>query len=116
MKELALLVGNTAHESGAYKFTEKTACKGVTFVTNECPYGLYHGRGLIRLSWKANCKVAAKALGNPQILSSPGIDMNDMSVDWATVQWYCTHGFGAAGLCKVGHFPCKQCDGHQWTY
>ncbi|KAJ3061762.1 Chitinase 1 [Podochytrium sp. JEL0797] len=90
MQELALLVGNTAHESGAYKFTEETACKGVTSVTNECPYGLYHGRGFIQLSWKANYEAAAKALGNPQILSNPDIVKNDMSVNWATVQWYWT--------------------------
>ncbi|KAJ3059963.1 hypothetical protein HDU98_004029 [Podochytrium sp. JEL0797] len=90
LKELALLVGNTAHESGAYKFTEETACKGVTSETNECPYGLYHGRGFIQLSWKANYEAAAKALGNPQILSNPDIVMNDMSVNWATVQWYWT--------------------------
>ncbi|KAJ3061764.1 Chitinase 1, partial [Podochytrium sp. JEL0797] len=82
--ELALLVGNTAHESGAYKFTEETACKGVTSETNECPYGLYHGRGFIQLSWKDNYEAAAKALGNPQILSNPDIVMNDMSVNWAT--------------------------------
>ncbi|KAJ3064723.1 hypothetical protein HDU98_011890 [Podochytrium sp. JEL0797] len=90
LKELALLVGNTAHESGAYKFTEEIACAGVTSVTAQCPYGLYHGRGFIQLSWKANYEAAAKSLGNPQILSNPDIVMNDMSVNWATVQWYWT--------------------------
>ncbi|KAI9349545.1 lysozyme-like domain-containing protein [Obelidium mucronatum] len=90
LKELALLIGNTAHESGSYQYTEEIACKGVTYATAECPYGWYHGRGFIQLSWDSNYASAAAALGNPAIHSNPDIVMNDESVNWATVQWYWT--------------------------
>ncbi|KAJ3024563.1 UNVERIFIED_CONTAM: Chitinase 1 [Siphonaria sp. JEL0065] len=89
-KELALLLGNTAHESGSFQFTEEINCKGVTSVTPLCAYGWYHGRGYIQLSWKDNYAKAADALGRPEILSNPDIIMNDESVNWATVQWYWT--------------------------
>ncbi|KAI9340218.1 lysozyme-like domain-containing protein [Obelidium mucronatum] len=88
MKELALLIGNTAHESGSYKHTEEINCKGVTTVTPLCAYGWYHGRGYIQLSWESNYASAAKALGIPAILSTPDIVMNDEKVNWAVVQWY----------------------------
>ncbi|KAJ3068165.1 phosphomevalonate kinase, partial [Podochytrium sp. JEL0797] len=90
MKELALLMGNTAHESGSYQFTEEIRCAGVTTVTADCPYGWYHGRGYIQLSWDSNYAAAAAALNNPSIHSNPDLVMTDMSVNWATVQWYWT--------------------------
>ncbi|KAJ3020058.1 UNVERIFIED_CONTAM: Chitinase 1 [Siphonaria sp. JEL0065] len=90
LKELALLIGNTAHESGSYKFTEEINCKGVTEVTDHCQYGWYHGRGYIQISWEDNYRKAAEALGNPKILETPDIVMWDESVNWATVQWYWT--------------------------
>ncbi|KAJ3386379.1 Chitinase 1 [Chytriomyces hyalinus] len=90
LQELALLMGNTAHESGSYDFTEEIKCKGVTEVTNECPYGFFHGRGYIQLTWDSNYKAAAAALNRPDIFSNPTIVQDDEATNWATVQWYWT--------------------------
>ncbi|KAI9340217.1 lysozyme-like domain-containing protein, partial [Obelidium mucronatum] len=89
-KELALLIGNTAHESASFQHTEEIQCKGVTQVTSNCAYGWYHGRGYIQLSWEDNYRKAAEALGNPAILTNPDIVMYDEAVNWSTVQWYWT--------------------------
>jgi len=88
MAELALLMGNIAHESGAFVYTEEIKCAGNTGPTGECPYSPYHGRGYIQLSWDYNYREAANFLNNPSILSNPTIVMNDPTVNWQTVQWY----------------------------
>jgi len=80
LKELALLMGNMAHESGAFNYVEEIRCAGVNFVTGECPYGLYHGRGHIQLSWDYNYREAANYLNNQRILTDPNIVMNDPMV------------------------------------
>jgi len=88
LKELALLMGNMAHESGAFRYVEEIKCAGVNHVTAECPYGLYHGRGYIQLSWDYNYREAANYLNNQQIFSNPNIVMYDPAVNWQTVQWF----------------------------
>jgi len=88
LKELALLMGNMAHESGAFNYVEEIRCAGVNFVTGDCPYGLYHGRGYIQLSWDYNYREAANYLNNQRILTDPNIVMNDPTVNWQTVQWF----------------------------
>jgi hypothetical protein len=88
LKELALLMGNMAHESGAFNFVEEIKCAGVNFATAECPYGLYHGRGYIQLSWDYNYREAANYLNNQRIFTDPNIVMNDPTVNWQTVQWF----------------------------
>ncbi|KAJ3075545.1 hypothetical protein HDU98_007791 [Podochytrium sp. JEL0797] len=90
LKELALLVGNTAHESGSYHFVEEIKCKGVNTVTDNCPYGWYHGRGYIQLSWKSNYQSFADAIGNPEVVWNPDLVMNNPTVNWQSVQWYWT--------------------------
>ncbi|KAJ3222523.1 hypothetical protein HDU81_009823 [Chytriomyces hyalinus] len=90
LPELALLLGNTAHESGAFKYTEEIACAGVSQVTGSCPYGLYHGRGYIQLSWDYNYKAAAASLNRPEIFTNPRIVQDDEATNWSTVQWYWT--------------------------
>ncbi|KAI8837211.1 lysozyme-like domain-containing protein [Chytriomyces cf. hyalinus JEL632] len=90
LPELALLLGNTAHESGAFKYTEEIACAGVSQVTGSCPYGLFHGRGYIQLSWDYNYKAAATALNRPDIFTNPRIVQEDEATNWSTVQWYWT--------------------------
>jgi len=87
-KELALLMGNMAHESGYFNYVEEIKCAGVNHVTAECPYGMYHGRGYIQLSWDYNYRDAANYLNNQAVFSSPDIVMNDMMVNWQTVQWF----------------------------
>ncbi|KAI8616131.1 lysozyme-like domain-containing protein [Chytriomyces sp. MP71] len=87
MQELALLMGNMAHESGGFFYTEEIMCAGVTSPTSKCPYGLYHGRGYIQLSWEANYKSASSAIGK-DLVSNPDLVMNDMATNWATVSWY----------------------------
>jgi len=81
-------MGNTAHESGNYIYTEEIACAGVTQVTGNCPYGLYHGRGYIQISWNYNYQAAATYLGNPSIFSNPDVVKNDPVVNMQTVQWF----------------------------
>jgi hypothetical protein len=90
LNELALLMGNIAHESGSFIYTEEILCKGVNQVTASCPYGWYHGRGYIQLSWDYNYRDAAAVLGMPEILTNPDIVMNNPAVNWATVQWFWT--------------------------
>jgi len=90
LDELALLVGNLAHESGAFQYTEEIACAGVTQVTSQCPYGLYHGRGYIQISWQYNYQACADYWNNQQIVSNPDIVKNDQTVNWQTVQWFWT--------------------------
>ncbi|KAJ3239097.1 hypothetical protein HDU77_011352, partial [Chytriomyces hyalinus] len=90
LRELALLVGNTAHESGAFVYVEEIACAGVTSPTGNCPYGLYHGRGYIQLSWDYNYRAAASALNRPDIFSNPWVVQQDEATNWSTVQWYWT--------------------------
>ncbi|KAI8618203.1 lysozyme-like domain-containing protein [Chytriomyces sp. MP71] len=90
LKEIALLLGNIAHESFGFKATEEFACVGVTSPTYKCPYGLYHGRGYIQLSWDYNYRSAATALDRPDILTNPTIVMTDLATNWATVQWFWT--------------------------
>ncbi|KAI8618204.1 lysozyme-like domain-containing protein [Chytriomyces sp. MP71] len=87
MEELALLMGNMAHESGGFFYTEEIMCAGVTSPTSKCPYGLYHGRGYIQLSWEANYKSASTAIGK-DLVSNPDLVMNDLATNWATVSWY----------------------------
>jgi len=88
LNELALLTGNLAHESGAFQYTEEIACAGVTQVTGACPYGLYHGRGYIQLSWDYNYRAAASYWNNQEILTNPDIVKNNPKVNWQTVQWF----------------------------
>ncbi|KAJ3065755.1 hypothetical protein HDU98_010879, partial [Podochytrium sp. JEL0797] len=90
LKELALLMGNLAHESGAFRFVEEIACAGVTVATSNCKYGLYHGRGYMQLSWDYNYRAAANYLNNQQIFTNPNIIMNDVNVNWDTVNWFWT--------------------------
>jgi len=90
LNELALLIGNLAHESGAFQYTEEIMCAGVTQVTANCPYGLYHGRGYIQLSWQDNYRAAANYWNNQQILNNPDIVKNNPTVNWQTVQWFWT--------------------------
>jgi len=90
LDELALLVGNLAHESGAFQYTEEIACAGVTQVTSQCPYGLYHGRGYIQISWQYNYQSCADYWNNQQIVTNPDIVKNDQTVNWQTVQWFWT--------------------------
>ncbi|KAJ3233102.1 Chitinase 1 [Chytriomyces hyalinus] len=89
LNELALLLGNTAHESGAYKYKEEIMCEGVTGVTGKCPYGWYHGRGYIQISWEDNYRKCGDAIGR-DLVSNPDIVIQDDSVNWATVMWYWT--------------------------
>jgi hypothetical protein len=86
--ELAILMGNMAHESGAFVYTEEIACAGVRSVTGQCPYGLYHGRGYIQISWDYNYRAAADYLRRPEIFSNPDIVMHDATANWQTVQWF----------------------------
>ncbi|KAJ3067577.1 hypothetical protein HDU99_003445, partial [Rhizoclosmatium hyalinum] len=86
-KELALLLGNTAHESGGFHFLEEIQCKGVGQVTQDCPYGWYHGRGYIQLSWDFNYRDAGNALGL-DLLGNPDLIRDDETVNVAVVQWY----------------------------
>jgi hypothetical protein len=88
MNELALLMGNIAHESGAFVYTEEIKCAGRQWATPDCPYSPYHGRGYIQLSWDYNYREAANYLNNPAIFSNPVIVQNDPVVNWQTVQWY----------------------------
>jgi hypothetical protein len=88
MNELALLIGNLAHESGAFVYVEEIKCAGRTGPTGDCPYSPYHGRGYIQLSWNYNYEAVAKYLNNPRIFSEPTIVQNDQTVNWQTVQWY----------------------------
>jgi len=81
-------MGNMAHESGYFNYVEEIACAGVTSVTAQCPYGLYHGRGYIQLSWDYNYKAAANYLNNQQVYTNPNIVMNDAIVNWQTVQYF----------------------------
>jgi len=90
LNELAILMGNLAHESGAFQYTEEIACAGVTQVTGQCPYGLYHGRGYIQISWDFNYQSAANYLNNQEIFNNPDIVKNDATVNWQTVQWFWT--------------------------
>jgi len=90
LNELALLVGNLAHESGAFQYTEEIRCAGVTQVTGDCPYGLYHGRGYIQISWLYNYQAAANYLNNQNIVNNPDVVKNDPTVNWQTVQWFWT--------------------------
>ncbi|KAJ3242661.1 hypothetical protein HDU78_001330 [Chytriomyces hyalinus] len=91
VQELALLLGNIAHESGAFVYVEEIACAGVTSPTALCPYGLYHGRGYIQLSWDYNYRAAASALNRPDIFSNPWVVQQDEATNWSTVQWYWTN-------------------------
>jgi len=90
LNELAILIGNLAHESGAFVYTEEIACAGVTQVTGQCPYGLYHGRGYIQISWNYNYQAAANYWNNQNIFQNPDIVKNDPTVNWQTVQWFWT--------------------------
>jgi len=90
LNELAILMGNLAHESGAFQYTEEIACAGVSQVTGQCPYGLYHGRGYIQISWDYNYKAAADYLNNQNIFNNPDTVKNDATVNWQTVQWFWT--------------------------
>jgi hypothetical protein len=88
LNELAILMGNMAHESGAFVYTEEIACAGVTQVTAQCPYGLYHGRGYIQISWDYNYRAAANYLNNQAIYNNPDVVKNDARTNWNTVQWF----------------------------
>jgi len=90
LNELALLIGNLAHESGGFQYTEEIACAGVTTVTPQCPYGLYHGRGYIQLSWQANYQACANYWNNQEIVNNPDVVKNNPTVNWQTVQWFWT--------------------------
>jgi len=59
-------------------------------VTADCPYGWYHGRGYIQLSWDYNYRDCANALGDPAIFTNPDKVMNDQTTNWRTVQWFWT--------------------------
>ncbi|KAJ3293295.1 hypothetical protein HDU79_000472 [Rhizoclosmatium sp. JEL0117] len=88
-KEIALLLGNTAHESASYTATEEFRCKGVTVVTADCPYGWYHGRGFIQLSWDFNYRPCGIAIGH-DLISDPDLILRDPVVNMQTVKWYWT--------------------------
>ncbi|KAI8608486.1 lysozyme-like domain-containing protein [Chytriomyces sp. MP71] len=85
--QFALLLGNTAHESGDFYYTEEIMCAGVSGPTSKCPYGWYHGRGYIQISWKDNYSKCGDAIGY-DLVNNPDLVMYDPSVNWATVSWY----------------------------
>ncbi|KAI9346516.1 lysozyme-like domain-containing protein [Obelidium mucronatum] len=85
LKELAILLGNCAHESAKFTITTEIGCRNNP---SACPYGWFYGRGYLQLSWEQNYLAAAKALGNPQIYSNPDIVAYDETVNWSTVQWF----------------------------
>ncbi|KAJ3223160.1 Chitinase 1 [Chytriomyces hyalinus] len=89
LNELALLMGNTAHESGAYKYKEEIRCEGVMGVTDKCPYGWYHGRGYIQISWEDNYRKCGDAIGH-DLVSNPDLVIHNDAVNWGTVMWYWT--------------------------
>ncbi|KAJ3001848.1 UNVERIFIED_CONTAM: hypothetical protein HDU68_006613, partial [Siphonaria sp. JEL0065] len=85
LKELAILLGNCAHESAKFTTVEETLCKN-----SQCAYGWWYGRGYLQLTWEQNYIAAAKVLGIPAIHDNPSIITTDENVNWATVQYFWT--------------------------
>ncbi|KAJ3061755.1 hypothetical protein HDU99_005456 [Rhizoclosmatium hyalinum] len=82
--ELALLLGNMAWESGNFEVTIEQGCGD-----GSCPGGSkYFGHGFIQLTWEANYRAAADALGRPDIVDHPENVSNDADTDWAVSGWY----------------------------
>ncbi|KAJ3110461.1 hypothetical protein HK100_003028 [Physocladia obscura] len=83
IKELAILLGNTAFESIQYTQVYQYGCD-----TPELPCGLYYGRGYIQLTGIENYNATAIALHRPDILTNPDIVAEDNVTDWETVAFY----------------------------
>ncbi|KAI9346517.1 lysozyme-like domain-containing protein [Obelidium mucronatum] len=84
-QELAILLGNIAHESGHFTATREIACRNCN-----CRYGCWYGRGYIQLTGEGNYQQASWALGIPEIYSNPEVVADSEEVNWAVVQWFWT--------------------------
>lgn len=88
LPEQAMLLANLIWESAGFQHREELACKGVSRPTPRCPYGLYHGRGWIQLSWDYNYRSASRAIfGDMRLYAVPDILLKD-DVAWQTAVWY----------------------------
>ncbi|KAI9337266.1 lysozyme-like domain-containing protein [Obelidium mucronatum] len=85
LQELAILLGNLAHESGGFTQTKEWACQ-----YGGCAYGWYYGRGYIQLTWHDNYQKAADYLGRPDIVTNPDVVSDDEYTNWEVVQWFWT--------------------------
>lgn len=86
--EQAMLLANLIWESTGFQHRQEIACRGEARVTERCPYGLYHGRGYIQLSWDYNYRAASRAIfGDDRLLMVPDLAARD-DVAWQTALWY----------------------------
>lgn len=86
--EQAMLLANLIWESAGFQYHEEIACKGVSTSTTRCPYGLYHGRGYMQLSWDYNYKAASRYIfGDDRLLMVPDLVLQD-DIAWQTALWY----------------------------
>ncbi|KAJ3072230.1 hypothetical protein HDU98_004017 [Podochytrium sp. JEL0797] len=85
LHELAILMGNCAHESVRFTATSEFGC---STDPSSCPYGNYYGRGYLQLTWKQNYQAAADFLGRQDIVDNPNVVAYDGATNWATVDWF----------------------------
>lgn len=87
-KEQAMLLANLIWESTGFQHTEELACVGVGKPTARCPYGMYHGRGFIQLSWDYNYRAASRSIfGDDRLLMVPDLAKKD-DIAWQVSLWY----------------------------
>lgn len=86
--EQAMLLANLIWESTGFQHRQELACKGESKPSERCPYGLYHGRGYIQLSWDYNYRAASNAIfGDDRLLMVPDLAIRD-DVAWQIAIWY----------------------------
>lgn len=90
LAEQAMFLANIVWESGGLATLEEHTCVGIHHPTHHCPYGQYHGRGYMQISWRENYHEASHALfHDDRLVHQPDLLLEPAHA-WKSAMWFWT--------------------------